>query len=134
MYRRYREKQKSNTSFSLFVAIRKERKLMNAQKTITMDFDEYQAELSKAQKEGYYRAIRAKVEENLHYQKTVKEVTRLEVQLGIHKHTLRDEWDKNYSLKKRLETAEDRVAIYKFLTGLILTLLIFSEVIKALLF
>lgn len=36
---------------------------MNAQKTITMDFDEYQAELSNAQKEGYYRAIRAKVEE-----------------------------------------------------------------------
>lgn len=50
MYRRYREKQKSNTSFSLFVVIRKERKLMNAQKTITMDFDEYQAELSNAQK------------------------------------------------------------------------------------
>lgn len=107
---------------------------MNAQKTITMDFDEYQAELSNAQKEGYYRAIRAKVEENLHYQKTVKEVTRLEVQLGIHKHTLRDEWDKNYILRKRLELAEDRQAIYKFLAGLSVTLLLFSEVFKALIF
>lgn len=107
---------------------------MNAQKTITMDYDSYQSELIRAEKDGYYRAIRAKVEENLHYQKTVKEVSKLETQLGIHKHSLRDEWDKNYILKKRLELAKDQVAIYKFLTGLAITLLLFSEVLKALLF
>ena len=107
---------------------------MDAQKTITMDYDSYQSELIRAEKDGYYRAIRAKVEENLHYQKTVKEVSKLETQLSIHKHSLQDEWDRNYNLKKRLELAKDQVAIYKFLTGVAITLLLFSEVLKALLF
>lgn len=134
MYPRYREKQSPKQCFSLFVAKRKERKLMDAQKTITMDYDSYQSELIRAEKDGYYRAIRAKVEENLHYQKTVKEVAKLETKLGVWKKALQGEWDRNYTLKKQLELAKDQVAIYKFLTGLAITLLLFSEAIKALLF
>ena len=107
---------------------------MDAQKTITMEYDSYQSELIRAEKDGYYRAIRAKVEENLHYQKTVKEVSKLETKLGVWKKALQGEWDRNDTLKKRLELAEDRVTIYKFLTGVAITLLLFSEVFKALLF
>lgn len=134
MYPRYREKQISKQCFSLFVAKRKERKLMNAQKTITMDYEKYREELSNAERTGYARGINANVKESYLYKETLKKATTLETQLGIHKHSLRDEWDKNYILKKKLELAKDQVATYKFLTGLAIVLLLFSEVLKALLF
>lgn len=107
---------------------------MDAQKTITMDYEKYREELNNEQRTGYARGIRANVKESYLYQEVFKKATKLETQLGIYKHSLRDEWDKNYTLKKRLELAKDRVAIYKFLTGVAITLLLFSEVIKALLF
>lgn len=132
MYPRYREKQIPKQCFSLFVAKRKERKLMNAQKTITMDYEEYRKELNNAQQMGYARGINANVKESYLYQETFRKATKLETQLGIYQHSIRDEWDKNYSLKKRLELAEDRQAIYKFLAGVAIALLLFSEVIKAL--
>lgn len=130
MYPRYREKQIPKQCFSLFVAKRKERKLMNAQKTITMDYEKYREELSNAERTGYARGINANVKESYLYQETYKKATKLEAQLGIYKHSLRDEWDKNYILRKRLELAEDRQAIYKFLALLSLALLLFSEVLK----
>ena len=130
MYPRYREKQISKQCFSLFVAKRKERKLMNAQKTITMDYEKYREELSNAERTGYARGINANVKESYLYQETFKKATKLESQLGIYKHSLRDEWDKNYILRKRLELAEDRQAIYKFLALLSLALFVFSEVLK----
>lgn len=107
---------------------------MNAQKTITMDYEKYREELNNEQRTGYARGINANVKESYLYKETLKKATTLETQLGIYKHSLRDEWDKNYILKKRLELAKDQVAIYKFLTGVAITLLLFSEVLKALLF
>lgn len=107
---------------------------MNAQKTITMDYGQYREELSNAQRTGYARGVNAQLEENLRYKSAVKEVNALEMRLGIYKHTLRDEWDKNYRLDKDLNLAKDQVAIYKFLTILFLVLLLFSEAIKTLLF
>ncbi len=61
MYPRYREKQIPKQCFSLFVAKRKERKLMDAQKTITMDYEKYREELSNAERTGYARGINANV-------------------------------------------------------------------------
>lgn len=103
---------------------------MNAQKTITMDYEKYREELSNAERTGYARGINANVKESYLYQETYKKATKLEAQLGIYKHSLRDEWDKNYILRKRLELAEDRQAIYKFLALLSLALFVFSEVLK----
>lgn len=99
-------------------------------KTITLDYDTYLGELSSAKKEGYYIAIRTKVEENKHYQTTMQKLRKADVQLARYKTTLRDEWDKAYISKKRIELLEDRKAIYKFLSFLFLILLLFSEVIK----
>lgn len=130
MYPRDRGKQQVLFSWQY----RKERKVMNAEKTITMDYEEYRKELSNEQQRGYARGINANLKENYLYQETFRKATKLETQLGIYKHSLRSEWDINYILKKRLELAEDRQAIYKFLAGLSITLLLFSEAIKALLF
>lgn len=100
-------------------------------KTITLDYDTYLGELSSAKKEGYYTAIRTKVEENKHYQTTMQKLRKADVQLARYRTTLRDEWDKAYIAKKRIELLEDRKAIYKFLSFLFLMLLLFSEAIKA---
>ena len=99
-------------------------------KTITLDYDTYLGELSSAKKEGYYTAIRTKVEENKHYQTTMQKLRKADVQLARYEKTLRDEWDKAYISKKRIELLEDRKAIYKFLSFLFLMLLLFSEAIK----
>lgn len=99
-------------------------------KTITLDYDTYLGELSSAKKEGYYTAIRTKVEENKHYQTTMQKLRKADVQLARYEKTLRDEWDKTYISKKRIELLEDQKAIYKFLSFLFLMLLLFSEVIK----
>lgn len=104
---------------------------MNAQKTITMDYEEYREELRNEQSYGYARGIKVNAEENILYQKTLKKATKLETQLGICKHTLRGEWDKNYRLDKDLKMVKDQVAIYKFLTFSLLVFLLFSEAIKA---
>lgn len=99
-------------------------------KTITLDYDTYLGELSSAKKEGYYTTIRTKVEENKHYQTTMQKLRKADVQIARYETTLRDEWDKAYIAKKRIELLEDRKAIYKFLSFLFLILLLFSEVIK----
>ena len=107
---------------------------MNTQKTITMDYEKYREELINAERTGYARGIHTNLNESYLYKETLKKATKLETQLSITKHTLRDEWDKNYRFKKQLEIAEDQVAIYKFLTFLLLVLLLFSEAIKTLIF
>ena len=100
-------------------------------KTITLDYDTYLGELSSAKKEGYYTAIRTKVEENKHYQKTMQKLREADTRIAIYDKTLRDEWDKAYISRKSIELLEDQKAIYKFLSGLLLLLLLFSEAIKA---
>lgn len=100
-------------------------------KTITLDYDTYLGELSSAKKEGYYKAIRTKVEENKHYQTTMQKLRKADVQIECYETTLRDEWDKAYISRKSIELLEDQKAIYKFLSGLFLLLLLFSEAIKA---
>lgn len=99
-------------------------------KTITLDYDTYLGELSSAKKEGYYTAIRTKVEENKHYQKTMQKLREDDVRIARLSTTLRDEWDKAYISKKRIELLEDQKAIYKYLSLLFLMLLLFSEAIK----
>lgn len=100
-------------------------------KTITLDYDTYLGELSSAKKEGYYTAIRTKVEENKHYQTTMQKLRKADVQIARYEKTLRDEWDKAYISRQRIGLLEDQKAIYKFLSGLFLILLLFSEAIKA---
>lgn len=100
-------------------------------KTITLDYDTYLGELSSAKKEGYYTAIKTKVEENKHYQTTMQKLRKADVQIARYEKTLRDEWDKACISRQRIGLLEDQKAIYKFLSGLFLILLLFSEAIKA---
>ena len=54
-----------------------------------------------------------------------------DTRIAIYDKKLRDEWDKAYISRKSIELLEDQKAIYKFLSGLFLLLLLFSEAIKA---
>ena len=56
-------------------------------KTITLDYDTYLGELSSAKKEGYYTAIRTKVEENKHYQTTMQKLRKADGQIARYETT-----------------------------------------------